>query len=152
MHEISSSSAIRCRMSAASGEWPWPVRPQPPCRSSSTPEALTAEGLGFAPGQRPAGLRERRCNHHGGCRRPSPEVTARRRPRRLEERRAQSRRKMIVAYGDGTRVELRDIATIVDGPRRLHTGAWFGTKPSKVVPVFQPPSANRSTSLTQTGR
>ena len=36
-------------------------------------------------------------------------------------------RKVIIAYSNGAPVELKDIATVVDGPRNPRTGAWFGT-------------------------
>ena len=51
-------------------------------------------------------------------------------------------RKVIVAYSNGAPVELGDIATVVDGPQKPRTGAWFGTKRAEVLLVFKAPGAN----------
>jgi len=51
---------------------------------------------------------------------------------------------VIVAYANGAPVELKDIATVVDGPVNDRIGSWLGDKRSEVLLVFREPGANTS--------
>ncbi len=111
---------------------------EPAVQVRLNPDALAAKGLGFA--QVSAALTSE------SALQPTGNLEGRHLQFPLDVNQqltnAAQFRKVIVAYSNGAPVELKDIATVVDGPQKPRTGAWFGTKRAEVLLVFKAPGAN----------